>query len=474
MINLSAFKAYDVRGRIPDELNPDLVYQIGRAYAAFREAEEGLRRAATSGSPASEFAQAADPRPHRRRRRRARHRPVRHRRRVLRHLPLQARRRRDGHRQPQSARLQRPQAGARAEQAHRLGHRAQGHRRDDRRAANYRRRRPPRARSTKLDTQRRLHRAPAGLREPQGAAQAQGGRGCGQRRRRADGRQARAAPAVRVHQGAARARRHFPQGVPNPMLEENRGPTLEALRKSGADVGIAWDGDYDRCFFYDSKGVVHRGLLHRRPAGRELPRQTTRRAHRLRPAAHLEHHRHREAPGRRAGDEQVRSRLHQAEDARSGRRLWRRDERASLFPRLLVLRQRHDSLAAGARARVRIGQVAGRAGRGAHQGVSGERRDQPQAAGREEGAGRGRGEVRQGRRHRRSHRRPVRGVQGLALQPARVQHGTAGAPQCRIPRRRVADAREDRRAAGLPRLAGRRETRLTNGVNSDAAKGRSS
>jgi phosphomannomutase len=46
----------------------------------------------------------------------------------------------------------------------------------------------------------------------------------------------------------------FPQGVPNPMLEENRGPTLEALKKSGADVGIAWDGDYDRCFFYDSKG----------------------------------------------------------------------------------------------------------------------------------------------------------------------------------------------------------------------------
>ncbi len=46
----------------------------------------------------------------------------------------------------------------------------------------------------------------------------------------------------------------FPQGVPNPMLEENRGPTLEALKKSGAEVGIAWDGDYDRCFFYDSKG----------------------------------------------------------------------------------------------------------------------------------------------------------------------------------------------------------------------------
>ena len=52
---------------------------------------------------------------------------------------------------------------------------------------------------------------------------------------------------------------HFPQGVPNPMLEENRGPTLEALRKSGADVGIAWDGDYDRCFFFDSKGAFIEG-----------------------------------------------------------------------------------------------------------------------------------------------------------------------------------------------------------------------
>jgi phosphomannomutase len=51
----------------------------------------------------------------------------------------------------------------------------------------------------------------------------------------------------------------FPHGVPNPMLEENRGPALEAMRRSGADVGIAWDGDYDRCFFYDSKGAFIEG-----------------------------------------------------------------------------------------------------------------------------------------------------------------------------------------------------------------------
>ena len=51
----------------------------------------------------------------------------------------------------------------------------------------------------------------------------------------------------------------FPQGVPNPMLEENRGPTLEALKKSGADLAIAWDGDYDRCFFYDAQGTFIEG-----------------------------------------------------------------------------------------------------------------------------------------------------------------------------------------------------------------------
>ena len=52
---------------------------------------------------------------------------------------------------------------------------------------------------------------------------------------------------------------NFPQGIPNPMLEENRGPTLEAIRRTGADVGIAWDGDYDRCFFFDANGTFIEG-----------------------------------------------------------------------------------------------------------------------------------------------------------------------------------------------------------------------
>jgi len=47
---------------------------------------------------------------------------------------------------------------------------------------------------------------------------------------------------------------NFPNGVPNPLLEENRQPTVDALLKENADVGIAWDGDFDRCFLFDEKG----------------------------------------------------------------------------------------------------------------------------------------------------------------------------------------------------------------------------
>jgi phosphomannomutase len=51
----------------------------------------------------------------------------------------------------------------------------------------------------------------------------------------------------------------FPNGVPNPMIEENRLVTAERVAKEKADLGIAWDGDYDRCFFFDEKGVFIEG-----------------------------------------------------------------------------------------------------------------------------------------------------------------------------------------------------------------------
>ena len=38
------------------------------------------------------------------------------------------------------------------------------------------------------------------------------------------------------------------------MLIENRKPTIDAVLKNNADLGVAWDGDYDRCFFFDEKG----------------------------------------------------------------------------------------------------------------------------------------------------------------------------------------------------------------------------
>lgn len=46
----------------------------------------------------------------------------------------------------------------------------------------------------------------------------------------------------------------FPNGVPNPLLPENRAATSEAVKQAGADLGLAWDGDFDRCFFFDERG----------------------------------------------------------------------------------------------------------------------------------------------------------------------------------------------------------------------------
>jgi phosphomannomutase/phosphoglucomutase len=45
----------------------------------------------------------------------------------------------------------------------------------------------------------------------------------------------------------------FPGGIPNPLLPERRADTAQAVRRHGADLGVAWDGDFDRCFFYDAQ-----------------------------------------------------------------------------------------------------------------------------------------------------------------------------------------------------------------------------
>ena len=46
----------------------------------------------------------------------------------------------------------------------------------------------------------------------------------------------------------------FPNGIPNPLIEENRSSTADVIVREGADFGVAFDGDFDRCFFFDHLG----------------------------------------------------------------------------------------------------------------------------------------------------------------------------------------------------------------------------
>lgn len=51
----------------------------------------------------------------------------------------------------------------------------------------------------------------------------------------------------------------FPNGIPNPLLPDNRAATADAVKQNGADMGIAWDGDFDRCFLFDENGEFIEG-----------------------------------------------------------------------------------------------------------------------------------------------------------------------------------------------------------------------
>ena len=154
---------------------------------------------------------------------------------------------------------------------------------------------------------------------------------------------------------------NFPNGIPNPLLPENRDLTRQAVLDTGADMGIAFDGDFDRCFFFDNQGRFIEGyyvvgllaemLLAKHPGSKIIhdPRLTWNTIEQVSAAG--------------AGHpEQDRARLHQGAYARRRCGVRWRNECPSLLPRLLLLRQRQYPVAAGGRADEHDRQEPGAAG----------------------------------------------------------------------------------------------------------------
>ena len=88
---------------------------------------------------------------------------------------------------------------------------------------------------------------------------------------------------IKIHHEADSS---FPHGIPNPLLPENRQATIDAIVEHQADLGIAWDGDFDRCFLFDEHaafiegyyivGLLAAAYLHKHPGAKIIhdPRLT--------------------------------------------------------------------------------------------------------------------------------------------------------------------------------------------------------
>ena len=122
---------------------------------------------------------------------------------------------------------------------------------------------------------------------------------------------------------------NFPNGIPNPLLPENRAATAEAVIANGADLGIAWDGDFDRCFFFDENGQFIEGYY---LVG--LLAEAFLRKH---PGSAIVHDPRLTWTRRQGNPESHGPLFHQAGHARRGCGLRWRDECPPLFPRLRLL-----------------------------------------------------------------------------------------------------------------------------------------
>ena len=219
---------------------------------------------------------------------------------------------------------------------------------------------------------------------------------------------------------------NFPDHEPNPLLPENRAFIMREVVDRGADLGIAWDGDADRCFFIDDTGsfvdgdfltaLLAEAVLRKNPGETILYDVRASRAVR----------RHRRRGGRHGADQPRRPRLLQDPHAQRGRHLRRRGVRPLLLPRFLLRGLGHAARAAAARAaQHRADDDVGLVGPVSH-ALLHLRRDQlrgQRRAGQDAGAG---------RTLRRRGAEPagwdLDRLRGLALQRALVQHRAVAAP----------------------------------------------
>jgi phosphomannomutase len=235
----------------------------------------------------------------------------------------------------------------------------------------------------------------------------------------------------------------FPNGIPNPMLPENRSVTAEAVCAHGADLGIAWDGDFDRCFLFDANGRFIEGyylvgllagvMLAKYPGGRIIhdPRLTWNTIEQVTAAGGI-------PVMSKTGHAFIKERM-RLEDAVYGGEMsahhYFRDFAycdSGMIPWLLIT----ELMCVSADGAEGGAPSPGRPRRRAHGSLSLQRRDKLP-----------RGQCPRHHRpnriplpapvpRRRPHRRPQHGVRHLALQPAGLQHGTRHPPERGNPPRR--------------------------------------
>ncbi len=246
---------------------------------------------------------------------------------------------------------------------------------------------------------------------------------------------------------------NFPDHEPNPLLEENRRFIIDKVREEGADLGIAWDGDADRCFFIDDTGTFVDGdfltallaesILEKQPgadilydvrASRAVPDLVARlggKAHMNRVGHAFFKVRMRDEGGAFGGEVSGHYYFADFYNADSG-----------TVPALLILEllSKKEAKLSELVEQFRCGVL--------HQ-----RRDQLRGRRRGEADGRDRGEVRRRRDHQAG--RHLRGLRRLALQRAGVEHGAAAAPEPREPRLQGGHGAAARRgAAAHPLVSG--------------------